>query len=404
MKSPATAVKHTVIAMKSPASVVGALITSSLGLPGMQDLLAAELPKENLDYRFTRYDENALPKGKLLAGDPSRYEINSHQLRWVKNLDSSYTLTVGYLHEAMSGSSPWYVVPGSSGQSLQVMSGATIREKRDRLDVAISRLSDTMTHTLAAGYSTEDDYQAIYGSYSGKKESEDALTTYNWGFSYSDDDLNPTDALEFGRIVAASRDSKSASLGVSQVINRNAVIQVGATLTHQSGFLSDPYKLVLVGPEVLPDQRPDDRTLFSVSTKFRHYIPASRAALQLDYRYFRDSWEIQAHTLDVAYVQPLGDWELTPSIRYHAQRSPDFYAPYFLVKPDNEYRSSDYRLATFGALSYGLDLSWKNSRVRASAGLEIYDSEAGLSVFGDPQDTPGLVDFWRASLALKITL
>jgi hypothetical protein len=391
--------------MKSPAGIVSALFTSSLGLPGMQDLLAAELPEESLDYRFTRYDENALPKSKLLAGDPSRYEIDSHQLRWVKNLDSSYTLTVGYLHEAMSGSSPWYVIPGSSGQALQVMSGATIREKRDQLDVSISRLGESITHTLGAGYSTEDDYQAIYGSYSGKKESEDALTTVNWGFSYSDDELNPTDAVLFGRIIAASKDSKSASLGLSQVINRNAVFQAGATLTHHSGFLSDPYKLVLVGPQVLPDQRPDERTMFSVSTRFRQYIESSRAALQLDYRYFRDSWEIQAHTLDLAYVQPLGSaWELTPSVRYHAQKAPDFYAPYFLEIPQYDYWSSDYRLATFGALSYRLDLSWKNSRLRASAGLEIYDSEPGLSVFGNPQDTPGLVDFWRASLALKITL
>ncbi len=391
--------------MKPGGGIIGALVSSSMALPGMQELLAAEQPREVFDYRFTHYDENALPKSQLLAGDPDRYEINSHQLRWVKNLDRSYTLTVGYLHEAMSGSSPWYVIPGSAGQSLQVMSGATIREQRDQFDLSISHTGEQYTHALAAGYSRENDYRAVYGSYSGKKEAEDALSAINWGFSYSDDEINPTDAVEFGRIESASRDSKSASLGMSQVLNRNAVLQVGATVTHQTGFLSDPYKLVLVGQQILPDQRPDERTQFAVSGRYRHYIEKGRAALRLDYRYFFDSWEVQAHTLELAYVQPLGDaWELTPSLRYHAQQAAEFYAPYFRQAPQYEYWSSDYRLATFGALIYRLDVSWKNSRLRASAGLELYDSEAGLSVFGNSQDTPGLVDFVRASLALTVEL
>ncbi len=376
-----------------------------MALPGMQDLLAAELPQQGFDYRFTHYDENALPKTKLLEGDPSRYEINSHQLRWVKNLDSSYTLTVGYLHEAMSGSSPWYVIPGSSGQSMQVMSGATIREQRDQLDVSVSHTGEQFTHTLGAGYSTENDYKAVYSSYSGKKESADALSTINWGFSYSNDDLSPTDALEYGRIESASRDSRSASLGLGQVINRNSVFQAGISLTQQQGFLSDPYKLVLVGQQILPDQRPDDRTFVSLTGRLRQYVTRSRAALQLDYRYFRDSWEIQAHTLDLAYVQPFGSaWELTPSLRYHTQKAANFYAPYFLATPEHEYWSSDYRLATFGALSYRLDVSWKSSRLRVSGGVEFYDSAGGLSLYSNAQDTPGLVDFWRASLALRIDL
>ncbi len=378
-------------------------MASSLGLPGFQELLAAEAPEDSFEYQFTHYDEEPIPQASLQEGDPDRYKINSHQLRWVKNLDSSYTLTVGYLHEAMSGSSPWFVIPDSDGRALQVMSGATIREKRDQVDVSLGRRDGDYTHTLGLGYSTEDDYRARYASYSGKKELAKGLAAYSWGFSYSDDEINPTDAQEFARVVTASRDAWSASFGFSQVLNQNAVFQTGASLTRQTGFLSDPYKLALVNSFLLPDQRPDSRTLFAWTNQLRQYIPSTRAALQLDYRYFRDSWNIQAHTLSAAWVQPLAtSWELTPSIRYHSQKAPDFYAPYFPVPPQGEYWSSDYRLATFGALSYRLNLAWRHERFKVSAGLEMYDSEGSLAISGTPQDTPGLVDFWRANLSFTV--
>jgi hypothetical protein len=90
---------------------VRSLLASSLGLPGMQELLAQEAPDDDISYQFTWYDEAPLPADKLAFGSPERYTIHSQQLRWVKNLDESYNLTVELLHEGMSGSSPWYVMP-----------------------------------------------------------------------------------------------------------------------------------------------------------------------------------------------------------------------------------------------------------------------------------------------------
>jgi hypothetical protein len=382
-----------------------ALLASSLGLPGMQELLAMEPPQEGLAYRFTHYDEQALPQSQLLAGDPDRYRIDSHQLRWVQNIDQSYTLTVGYLHEALSGSSPWYVIPDSEGRSLQVMSGATIREKRDQLDVALGLTNAASRHEFGLGYSTEDDYEAVYGSYSGRRETADGQGEFSFGLSYSDDKVEPSDAAEYGRIERALRNAWSGSLGFSQVLNRNAVIQTGLSITRQSGFLSDPYKYVLVGQSLLPDQRPDERVLMAFTTRFRQYVEKTGGAVQLDYRYYQDSWDIRAHTLEAAFAQPLGeDWELTPGLRYHSQNGPDFYAPYFTVVPDHPFWSSDYRLATYGALSYKLNLQWQRGDYRLQAGAEYYDSDGSLALSGRPQDTPGLVDFWRLSLAFSVTL
>ena len=388
--------------MAKLSDAVRSLLASSLGLPGMQDLLADEAPDDAFEYRYTHYDEAPLPLDKLAFGDPRRYEIGSHQFRILKNLNNSYALELNYLHEAMSGSSPWYVLPDDNGP-LQVMSGATIREKRNQVDLSITHRKNDFTHKAAIGYSTENDYEALYGSYAGEKDSEDGLRTIAWGASYSDDEITPTDALIFGRVLHAHRDSISVSLALTQVLNRNAVVQSGVSLSRQKGFLSDPYKQVWIDRAVLNDSRPDKRKMFSWTARFRQYMERSRAALVLDYRFYRDDWKITAHTLDAAWRQPLGDqWELAPSIRYYSQKSPDFYAPFYFTLPADGYWSSDYRLATFGALSYRLNAMFRQERWSLSFGGEYYHSDESLAISGTPEDTPALVDFWRVTAGFEV--
>ena len=387
--------------MAGYSKAIRSLLVTSLGLPGMQELLANELPEEAVDYRYTFYDEDPIPQNRLAFGDPRRYEIESHQFRVVRHLDDRYGLELNFQHETMSGSSPWYSVPGPDGP-LQVMSGATIRERRNQADLALGFLRGDWTHRAAVGYSTENDYEARYGSYSLEHESDDGLRTLGWGVSYSSDEVTPTDAALFGRIDSADRDAVSASFSVTQVLNRNALLQGGVSYTRQSGYLSDPYKLAWIDRAVVPDSRPDKRAMFTFTTRFRQYVEGPGAALTLDYRYFRDDWEIRAHTLDAAWKQPLGrNWELAPSLRYHAQSAPDFYAPFFLSAPGSGFWSSDYRLATFGALSYRLHANWRGDAWSLSMGAEYYDSDESLALVTARNGAPGLVSFWRLSAAVR---
>lgn len=391
--------------MKKISATVQSLIASSLGLPGMQELLAQELPDEGANAQLTYYDEEPLPLSKLAFGSPERYKINTQQLSWVKNLDETYNLTVEYVHEAMSGSSPWYVIPTADEGPLQAMTGATIRDKRDQLSASLQWNNEAYKHTAALGYSTEDDYQAIFGSYAGEKESADALRTISWGWSFSADDIEPTDALDNGRVLSAKRNSFSVSGGFTQVLNQNAVIQTGISLTREAGFLSDPYKQVWVNDFVLNDSRPDSRVMWAWTTKFRQYMPRSKAALHLDYRYFIDDWGIRSNTLDAAWHQPLGsDWEIAPAIRYYTQTSPDFYGPVFFIAPQDGYWSSDYRLATYGSLSYQLNTVLRKEKWSLSLAAEYYDSKENLALVGTPQQTPALVDFWRLTASITIKL
>jgi hypothetical protein len=390
--------------MKKISATVQSLLASGLGLPGMQDLLAQELPDDGFSAQFTYYDEQPLPLSKLAFGSPERYKINTQQLHWVKNIDETYALTVEYVHEAMSGSSPWYVIPTDEGP-LQAMTGATIRDKRDQLNASLQWQNDGYTHTGALGYSIEDDYRAIFGSYAGEKDSADGLRTLSWGWSFSADDIEPTDAIDYGRVPKAKRNSFSGSAGFTQVLNKNAVIQTGVVLTREAGFLSDPYKEVWVADSVLYDSRPDSRLMWAWTTKFRQYMTRSKAALHLDYRYFVDDWGIHSNTLDASWHQPLGaEWEIAPTIRYYTQTAPDFYGPVFFITPEDQYWSSDYRLATYGSLSYQLNTVLRKEKWSLSLGAEYYDSKENLALVGTPQETPALVDFWRFTASFTVNL
>lgn len=390
--------------MAGYSKAVRSLLVSSLALPGMEELLAGEAPDDSVDYRFTRYDEEPLPANRLAFGDPRRYEIESHQFRIVRNLDDNYSLELDFLHEAMSGSSPWYAVPGPDGP-LQVMSGATIRERRNQAQASVGWNGDRNAHRGTLGFSNENDYDALFGIYSGELEREGGLQILAWSASYSDDRISPTDALLFGRVERADRDSFSLSGSFTQVVNRNAVFQAGLSATRQSGFLSDPYKQVWIDRAVVNDSRPDERRSFTASARYRQFMESSEAALVIDYRWFRDDWDIDSHTLEGAWRQPLGEhWLFAPGLRYYSQNAPDFYAPYFLLQPENGLWSSDYRLATFGAISYRMQFVHRRPGWILSLDAEYYDSDESLALSGKPGDAPGLVDFWRLSFGFTLQL
>lgn len=390
--------------MRRLSRTASSLLVSSLSLPGFAELLAAETNQNELQYRYTLYDEEPLPQNVLAQGDPDRYRIKTQQFRFKRELNERFTLTVEGIHESMSGSSPWYVIPDPVAGPLQVMSGATIVETRNEVNLTLGIRNNALEHSVGAGYSTENDYDALFATYTGEYQQNNKHTTLSWGISYSDDRLSPTDANLFGRIAHADKHSASASFGFSRILNRNALIQSGMQITRQDGYLSDPYKEMWINGGIFFDHRPDQRLTFSWSTRFRQYLVGSNAALHADYRYYNDDWGVRAHTLDLAWHQPLGEYfELAPSIRYHSQRAADFYQPAITDGKQPEYWSSDYRLATYGAIRYRLSATWRAEIWSLALNADIYNSRESLALSGPDFNTPALVDFWRLSLGWKIS-
>ncbi len=351
-----------------------------------------------LRYRYSEYDEDAV-EGRII-GSAERYFVRAHQFQLERDVGAQARLNLNATQEIMSGSSPWYVLPASNGESIQVMSGATIRDTRRELVASLVNDPDAPSrHTWSASMSTEDDYRSIAAGYE-RAQAIGPQLTLGYGFSYSDDRIDPSDAIENGRIEHADKQSRSLFTSLSWVLSRSSVLQAGLQVTDQGGFLSDPYKLVFVDGDILSDARPDQRLQSAALLRFRHALPDLDAALHLDYRYADDDWSIQSHTFDLAWYQSLGDdWRLVPSLRYYRQDAADFYAPYFADAP-GRYRSSDFRLSAFGAWSGRLNLRKRFGAWEFSIAAERYRSSADYGPGSSLSDAPGLVSYTRYSAGL----
>jgi hypothetical protein len=88
-----------------------------------------------------------------------------------------------------------------------------------------------------------------------------------------------------------------------------------------------------------------------------HFFAPLHGSAEGSYRFYNDSFGIQAHTAALAWYQKLGPWfVLRPLARYTVQSEADFYGVRFTGDPV-EY-SSDYRVSAFQAWGYGLKLVW----------------------------------------------
>lgn len=354
----------------------------------------AEIATETgVDYRYTRYDEAPLPAGTVLQGSPDRYRVDAHQVEITTPIDDGTALIVRATQEAMSGSSPWFVLP-VDGEFRQVMSGATIEDDRRELVVTMRReAAPADAWTASASVSREDDYRAVSLGLGRERPIDDQLS-WSYGASVSRDIIEPTDAESMGRVLREDKHTVSTVASATWVLDKYSTLQAGVQATFGRGYLDDPYKLAIVGDSLVPDSRPDNRTQVSYIARYRRAFES--ASLHLDYRYAHDSWSVRGHTLDAAwYMRFATNWWLVPALRYHSQDEARFYAPVHAADAASAHHSSDYRLGTYGAWSARLSLRRTFGAHAFVIGFERYDSDEGWAVGGADQAVPALLEYDR---------
>ena len=381
--------------MKSnPSRSLIALSTSALALPGIAQ---ADAPptESTLSYKISNYQEDDLTRAQVPFGELGRYDIDVHQFQYVSPLGIDFALFIDANHEDMSGASPWFSAANAAGEPVINMSGASgITDARSELSIGTRYYSQNGNFGGAVGYSEENDYRATYVNLSGSRNFNNDLTTVTLGFSHSADDIFPTDAELFNRVRNEDKRATSAAVSLSQVINRVTTFQTALSITEQSGFLSDPYKL--------QDARPDNKTQIAFSNSLRYFFIEADGALQANYRYYHDDFGISSHTLDLSWFQNINrSFQVAPMLRYYSQSAADFYTNIDdFTKPLTEPQSSDYRLSAFGAFSGGINLIADFGDWTATFTAERYVANEKYSVYAVNQPSPALVQFVRLSLGV----
>jgi hypothetical protein len=203
--------------------------------------------------------------------------------------------------------------------------------------------------TMRVNYtsSEESDYDAETVSFSVSQDMFGDLTTLTLGYALGNDLVRRSDDPLFERDL----DKQIYSVGVTQILTKNLISTLNFETMTDEGFLNNPYRSVryadpgsALGYSFEPENYPNTRTSNAVGIRARYYLPY-RAALEGEYRYFIDTWDIEGHTASLTYTHPWGDFTFTGKIRYHKQTGAHFYRDLFSGSQATNFRGRDKELS-----------------------------------------------------------
>ncbi|OAN90481.1 MULTISPECIES: DUF3570 domain-containing protein [Marinobacter] len=366
-------------------------------LPFGHQAIAATLPVDNVDVLYHRYDG-----GGMVIDGPS--------VLVRKGIGSSVSF------------SGQYYVDSVSAASVDVLATASpYEEERNEYTFGVDYLHDKSILSLGFTNSTENDYEANTVYFSVSQEFFGGMSTVTMGYASGWDEVGRVGNDSFSE----EADRRNYQLGLSQVVTRNSLVGLDLEVVTDEGFLQNPYRQNrYIDPNdstgflYQPERYPETRTSTSVAMRALYYLPY-RASIRGEYRYFSDTWGINAHTVELGYVHGLNQhWTLEGSIRYYSQSEADFYSDLFPFENSQTHLARDKELSSLSGttLAVGAVYEWKQTSLPGIDRLQFsllvdwlnfeYDNFRDVTAAGDflPGEEP-LYSFdayvTRASLILE---
>jgi len=321
----------------------------------------------------------------LIYGEESRATVVEPVGRLTRLFENGRALSLGLTLDAITGASPTGALPtgqvvtttSASGHTTTSSADATpthpFQDFRGAVDLGWEEPLGTLVNaTTSAHYSQEKDYASLGG---GLKTSVDLLNrrfTLTVGGGVNRDRVFPVGGTAQGlasdtaaRIPGDNpKQVVTGLVGLSHVMSRRWLMGVTASQARETGYLTDPYKVIsLVDPVTqLPvaqvtEKRPSERKRADVLGSSVYHL--EHDILYVNYRYYWDDWGVRSHTVDVKVRHDLSEtsW-LQPHVRLYGQSPAQFYVFGLTHGPPlPEFASADERLgplrtATVGA-TYG---------------------------------------------------
>ena len=255
-----------------------------------------------------------------------------------------------------------YYVDMVSSASIDVITTASpYTEERKQWSLGMDYLRGNTTMRVNYVSSEEPDYDAETVSFSVSQDMFGDLTTLTLGYALGDDLVRRTDDLSFERPL----DKQIYSVGLTQILTKNLISTLNYETITDEGYLNNPYRSVrysdlssAVGYSFEPELYPNTRTSNAIGIRARYFLPY-RAAIEGEYRYFTDTWDIEGHTLALTYIHPWGDWTFTGKFRYHDQTGAHFYSDLFPVSEATNFRGRDKELSPLQSYTFKLQAAYE---------------------------------------------
>ena len=301
------------------------------------DALAGVLPEDRSDVLYHLYDGGGV-------------EIDGPSILVRKKAGKSLSFVGNY-----------YVDMISSASIDVITTASPYTEERTQWSLGMDYLRGNTTMRINYVSSTESDYDASTISFSVSQDMFGDLTTLTLGYALGDDLVGRSDDPTF----EANLDKQTYSIGLTQILTKNMISTVNFETITDEGFLNNPYRSVryvdassAVGYSFEPELYPNTRTSNALGIRARYFLPY-RAAIEGEYRYFSDTWDIKGHTMALTYIHPWRDFTFTGKLRYHDQTGAHFYRDIFASSEATNFRGRDKELSPLQSTTFQLKASYE---------------------------------------------
>jgi hypothetical protein len=235
------------------------------------------------------------------------------------------------------------VVTSASGRTVSGggYSPPTFDEVRHEFNLGVSHLFGKTILSADGIYSTESDYTSstLIGNLTQFFAENDA--TFQLGFVRSWDKVFP-------KTKTWKKDKNVTTLNAnfSQVISKRLILQFLSSYTDNNGLLSDNYQLVPIsinGKDSLFDPiHPNLRIRRALAFSFKYRL-TDESSIQAGYRYYWDTWDINANTFNANYEKYLSSHViLGVGWRSNFQTQAFFFKPVYIIP--EQFMTTDIKL------------------------------------------------------------
>ena len=300
-------------------------------------LNAATLPPDSVDALYHEYDGGGM-------------DINGPFVLVRKSVGTDFSVN-GH-----------YYVDSVSAASIDVLATASpYEEERTEYSVGVDYLHEKTM--LSTGYisSSENDFEAKNMFFSVNQAFFGDLSSLSMTYAKGWDEVGKINS-DFSEDV----DRNIYKLGLSQVLTKNALLGLDVEMITDEGFLNNPYRRyrfedagAAAGYSYADEVYPETRTSQAMALRGLYYLPY-RASIKAEYRYYSDSWEIDAHTFELAYVHPLNPrWTVEGRYRYYTQTQAEFFKDIFPFENAEKFMARDKELSSFSDFTLGAGVSYE---------------------------------------------
>ena len=247
-----------------------------------------------------------------------------------------------------------------TSSSSDVVTNSTGNVKEERKEASLAMDMQVADGTVAWSYvrSAENDWTSNGYTLSASRELFEKNTVLGVNVTVGDDNVRSSRDRLFSKYFY----SNTYGISLTQVLNKQSVLQFLYDIRVENGYLESPYRtarmLAADGTfTLLSEKVPESRARNTFTVKYNYFKENWRTALNNTLRFYNDTWAVTSLTYKIVATTKLtGKFFLSYGVRLYLQTKANFYEDYYTSSP--VFRTGNKTLADLNSYQIELRPIW----------------------------------------------